>query len=108
LLKVGTVDLVLRMIESGVAMRDLNLENPIRAIREVSHDVTGRRKIRLANGREASALEIQQEYFSKAADFVSRRGSDPLAKHILDLWERTLRAVETDNLELVDKEIDWI
>ncbi|WP_163506224.1 Pup--protein ligase [Fodinicola acaciae] len=108
LLKVGTVDLVLRMIESGVAMRDLNLENPIRAIREVSHDVTGRRKIRLANGREASALEIQQEYFSKAADFVARRGSDPLAKHILDLWERTLRAVETDNLELVEKEIDWV
>jgi proteasome accessory factor A len=108
LLKVGTVDLVLRMIESGVALRDLALENPIRAIREVSHDVTGRRKIRLANGREASALEIQQEYFSKAADFVARRGSDPLAKHILELWERTLRAVETDNLELVDKEIDWV
>ncbi|GAA1694864.1 Pup--protein ligase [Fodinicola feengrottensis] len=108
LLKVGTVDLVLRMIESGVALRDLALENPIRAIREVSHDVTGRRKIRLANGREASALEIQQEYFSKASDFVTRRGSDPVAKHVLELWERTLRAVETDNLELVDKEIDWV
>ena len=66
LLKVGATDLVLRMIEAGIVMRDLTLENPIRAIREVSHDMTGRRRVRLANGREVSALEIQQEYLAKA------------------------------------------
>ena len=43
LLKVGATDLVLRMIEAGVVMRDLTLENPIRAIREISHDLTGQR-----------------------------------------------------------------
>jgi proteasome accessory factor A len=59
LLKVGATDLVLRMIEAGTVMRDLTLENPIRAIREVSHDITGRRKVRLASGREASALDIR-------------------------------------------------
>lgn len=53
MLKVGSCDLVLRMIEDGVVMRDLTLENPIRAIREISHDMTGRRLVRLANGREA-------------------------------------------------------
>src|SRR5512139_4090417 len=62
LLKVGSTDVVLRMLESGVAMPDLALENPIRAIREVSHDITGRRKVRLASGKEASALEIQRIY----------------------------------------------
>src|SRR5213082_461634 len=76
LLKVGSTDVVLRMIEAGVVMRDLSLENPIRAIREVSHDVTGRKKVRLANGKEASALDIQQEYFAKATEFVARRGTD--------------------------------
>ena len=60
-------DLVLRMIEAGVVMRDLTMENPIRAIREISHDMTGRRKVRLANGREASALEIQREYLDQGA-----------------------------------------
>ena len=75
LLKVGATDLVLRMVEAGIVMRDLTLENPIRAIREVSHDMTGRRKVRLANGREVSALEIQQEYLTKAADFAERRGA---------------------------------
>jgi proteasome accessory factor A len=109
LLKVGATDLVLRMIEAGVVMRDLTLENPIRAIREVSHDMTGRRKVRLANGREASSLEIQKEYCSKARDFVDRRGiQDPNVLRVLELWERTLRAVETGDLDLVSREIDWV
>ena len=108
LLKVGSTDLVLRMIEAGVVMRDLTLENPIRAIREVSHDITCQRKVKLANGREATALEIQREYHRKAADFVDRRGGDAVAKQVIDLWGRTLEAVETQNFGLVDREIDWI
>jgi proteasome accessory factor A len=109
LLKVGATDIVLRMIEAGVVMRDLTLENPIRAIREVSHDMTGRRKVRLANGREASALEIQGEYLAKARDFAARRGIDEgVVKQVLDLWERTLTAIETDDLDLVSTEIDWV
>jgi proteasome accessory factor A len=108
LLKVGTTDLVLRMIEAGVVMRDLTLENAIRAIREVSHDVTGRRTVKLANGREASALDIQQEYFVKARDFVQRRGSDATTDRVLELWERTLKAVDSGDLALVEREIDWV
>jgi proteasome accessory factor A len=108
LLKVGSADIVLRMIESGAVMRDLTLENPIRAIREVSHDVTGRRTVRLASGREISALEIQQEYFAKAADFVDRRGGDATAKRVIDLWGRVLAAVEAGDLSGVSREIDWV
>jgi proteasome accessory factor A len=108
LLKVGTTDLVLRMIEAGVVMRDHTLENAIRAIREVSHDITGRKKIKLANDREASALEIQQEYFVKARDFVQRRGGDATTDKVLELWERTLKAVDTGDLALVEREIDWV
>src|SRR5215813_1775753 len=94
LLKVASTDLVLRMIEAGVVMRDLTLENPIRAIREVSHDITGRRKVRLVSGKECSALEIQQEYFARASEFVERRGSDPTSKRVIDLWGRVLAGVE--------------
>jgi len=108
LLKVGATDLVLRMVGAGVVMRDLTLENPIRAIREVSHDMTGRRKVRLANGWEASSLEIQKEYFTKARDFIDRRGTDATVSRVLGLWERTLRAVETQDLDLVAREIDWV
>ncbi|HWB67638.1 MAG TPA: Pup--protein ligase [Mycobacteriales bacterium] len=108
LLKVGTTDLVLRMIEAGVVMRDLTLENAIRAIREISHDITGRRRVKLANGREASALDIQQEYFVKARDFVQRRGGDATSARVLELWERTLKAVDSGDFGLVDREIDWV
>jgi proteasome accessory factor A len=109
MLKVASCDLVLRMIEEGVVMRDLTMENPIRAIREISHDMTGRRKVRLANGREASALEIQLEYLTRARDFVDRRElRTPVVDRTLDLWERGLKAVESGDLGLVEREIDWV
>jgi len=106
-LKVGSAHLVLRMIEEGVSFRDLTLENPIRAIREISHDLTGTRPVRLAAGRGASALEIQREYYAKAVDFVARTGEDASAKRVLELWGRTLDAIEQQNLALIDREIDW-
>ncbi|ARF71658.1 Pup--protein ligase [Kitasatospora albolonga] len=109
LLKVGATDLVLRMIEAGTVMRDLTLENPIRAIREVSHDLTGRRKVRLASGREASAIEVQREYYEKAVDFVERRGiRTGTVDQVLELWGRTLDAVEAEDLDRIDTEIDWV
>ncbi|WP_431773426.1 Pup--protein ligase [Streptomyces cucumeris] len=109
LLKVGATDLVLRMIEAGTVMRDLTLENPIRAIREVSHDITGQRKVRLASGREASALEVQQEYYEKAVDFCDRRGiRTGTVERVLELWGRTLEAVRTEDLDRIETEIDWV
>src|SRR5213596_3526216 len=85
-MKVGITDLVLRMVESNTVMRDLSLENPIRAIREISHDTTCTRKVRLANGRELSALEVQREYFEKTSRFMERRGGDEAATTLLDEW----------------------
>ncbi|CAN3979749.1 Pup--protein ligase [Kitasatospora purpeofusca] len=109
LLKVGSTDLVLRLIEAGVVMRDLTLENPIRAIREVSHDLTGTHQVRLANGREASALDIQEEYYTKALEFADRKGINTgTIARVLELWGRTLEAVKTERLDDVATEIDWI
>ncbi|MEU8625346.1 Pup--protein ligase [Streptomyces sp. NPDC048669] len=109
LLKVGATDLVLRMIEAGTVIRDLTLENPIRAIREVSHDTTGQRKVRLASGREASAIEVQREYYEKAVDFVDRRGiRTGNVEKVLELWGRTLDAIEAEDLDRIGTEIDWV
>ncbi len=109
MLKVGSADLVLRMFEAGVMLPDLTLENPIRAIREISHDLTGRKKVKLADGRELSAVQIQTEYYERAKAFVEGEGlGDPTHKSVLDLWQRTLTAVDTGDLGLVGTEIDWV
>jgi len=108
LLKVGAAELVLRLIEAGVPMRDFTLENPIRAIRDMSRDRTGQTRVALSNGRRISALELQTEYYEKVSEFVRRDGSStPTVERVLDLWERTLRAVAEDKLALIDTEIDW-
>src|ERR671915_1140967 len=74
-LKVGTTSILLRMLEEDSRpWRDLTLENPIRAIREISHDITCRRRVRLANGRELSAVEIQSEYLERALKFAKKKG----------------------------------
>ncbi len=107
-LKVGTTAILLRMLEEpNVIMRDMSLENPIRAIREISHDITCTRKVRLANGREATALEIQSEYLTRALRYADRRDLSPLEKQALGMWETALTTIEKDPLGQ-DREADWV
>ncbi len=89
-MKTGITDLVLRMVEANTVMRDLTLENPIRAIREISHDTTCTRTVKLANGRELSAIEMQTEYLEKTERFIERRGADEVSKRLLGEWRERL------------------
>ncbi|HSK97069.1 MAG TPA: Pup--protein ligase [Euzebyales bacterium] len=106
-LKLATADLVLRMIEAGTVMRDLSLDNPIRAIREISHDMTCQRRVRLEGGRELSALDIQRTYLERVARYLQHSGSDPYTDHVLAEWARVLDTLETDPLKL-SRECDWV
>ena len=109
MLKVGTTDLILRMVEAGLPMRDLALENPIRAIREISHDMTGKQPVQLASGRTVTAIDLQGEYLQRVKEFVEDGVSPtPVVKQVLDLWERGLRALQSGDLSLVDRELDWV
>ncbi|MDP9222466.1 MAG: Pup--protein ligase, partial [Actinomycetota bacterium] len=105
-LKVGATALLLRMVEEGVQIRDMTLENPIRAIREISHDTTCRRRVRLANGREAGALDMQKEYLEKALRWVDQR-DDHILKNIAHMWEHAIDNLEHDQDKL-QTQIDWI
>jgi len=107
MLKVGSANLVLEMIEAGVQFRDFTLDNPIRAIREISHDLTGRRQVRLAGGREASALDIQREYYARAVQHIKDNGSTAANERVMELWGRALDAVEQQDFSKIDTEIDW-
>ena len=107
-LKVGACSILLQMLEEpSVVLRDMTLENPIRAIREISHDQTCRRRVRLANGRLLSALDIQREYFERALDFSTRFDLGAGQKRALQMWEHCLDGIEKDPMSL-GRECDWV
>ncbi len=107
-LKTGSTSILLRMLEDpSVALRDMTLDNPIRAIREISHDPTCTRRIRLASGREVSALDIQSEYLDRALKYAESRDLDPQEKQALQMWEHCLTQIAKDPLNLT-RECDWV
>lgn len=108
LLKVATCDLVLRTLEAESVLRDMTLDNPIRAIREISHDITGRRRVKLANGRQLSALEIQQSYLERVEQFVQRDAQATEAdRETVRRWRHVLETLVTAPMQL-HRELDWV
>ncbi len=107
-LKVGACSIVLRMLEEpSVVLRDMTLDNPIRAIREISEDLTCRHEVRLANGRMLSALDIQREYYDRALEFAEKFPLNAGEKQSLQMWGHCLTQIEKDPLGL-DRECDWV
>jgi len=105
--KVGATVALLQMLEDEVVFRDLTLENPIRAIREISHDVPCRRRVRLANGRELSALDIQWEYLERVMRYARISGVTPEVERAISMWEHLLTGLEKDPMTL-HREVDWV
>jgi proteasome accessory factor A len=107
-LKIGTTSILLRMLEDPkVVLRDMTLENPIRAIREISHDITCTRRVKLANGREASALDIQFEYLTRAERYAKTHDLHPNEAQAMKMWKHCLEGLEKDPFSL-DRECDWV
>ena len=109
LLKVVSMDFVLRLLETGNLNKDFTLENPIRAIRDVSHDITGLASVTLNSGSTMSALEMQWAYLEMVKSYVATGDMNMTREHdmALELWERTLTAVETGNHSMIAQDIDW-
>nr|WP_153011717.1 Pup--protein ligase [Serinicoccus chungangensis] len=110
MLRLGTTDLVLKMLEAGTVVPDLVLANPMQAIREVSRDRTGRTPLALRRGGTITALELQRELLDLTTGYARGAGltEHPAYRDVLELWERGLEAIETDRLDLVDTEIEWV
>jgi proteasome accessory factor A len=106
-LRQGATALVLSMIEDGAIGRDLSLRDPVRAIKEVSHDPGLGCTVEMQNGKRLTAVQLQAEYLELAKRYATGRQLEPWAREILEEWERVLSALERDPLELADR-IDWI
>jgi len=106
-LKLGATSLVLQMIEDNFVDKDLTLKGPVRAMREISHDITCGKKIELTRSRQYTAIEVQKEYLEMARNYCEHVGSDPATVDLLAQWEQVLHALETDPMQLW-REIDWV
>jgi proteasome accessory factor A len=108
LLKVGATDLILRIMEARAAMPGLALAREMQAIRDVAHDLSGAASVELADGRHLTAVEVQQAYYDLVASHVGGiiEPNDEV-RAILDLWQRGIDAVRTQNFALVETELDW-
>jgi proteasome accessory factor A len=106
-LKVGTTAIVLQMIEDDFLTPNLSLRNPVRAIKDISRDLTCREPVPLNNGKKYSALELQKEYLDLAHRYYSTRAMSPTAADILYKWEFVLKALEEDPMQL-SRHIDWV
>ncbi len=109
-LKVGTTSLVLAMIEDRFIGADHAVEQPVRSLREVSHDPTLRHLLTMADGRQLTAVQLQMEYLDLAKKYVEDRlgsDADPQTVDVLARWESVLTRLEEDPM-LCARELDWV
>ncbi|MFI5303887.1 MAG: Pup--protein ligase [Nitrospiria bacterium] len=106
-LKVGITSLVLSMIEAGFGVVGMELDDPVKAIREISRDTTLKRKVKLENGKELSAIEIQRLYLEKAGEYLDQGEASKEEEEILEKWGQILDQLEDEPRKL-SREIDWI
>jgi proteasome accessory factor A len=106
-LKVGTTAIVLAMIEDDLLDRDLSLDNPVQALRQISRDLTCRLPVRLRDGRTATAVAVQREFLELAHRYYRDRDLDTVTKDVLVRWEHVLDRLEQDPMTL-DREVDWV
>lgn len=107
-LRLGATDLMLRMIEAGGVMPDRTLADPAMALRQISHDLSGTVRVTLADGSARSPLQMQREYLEAVTRFVQANGAHhDRVDWVLDLWARTLDAIESGDHSGIDTEIDW-
>ena len=105
-LKIGTTALVLRMIEDEFITDDFSLKQPVRAMRAVSHDITCRETVELADGRSITAVDLQWEYLKLAKKYAQDNETDEGSGDVLERWEGVLEALESDPRSL-SRQLDW-
>ncbi|MGH8069984.1 MAG: proteasome accessory factor PafA2 family protein [Candidatus Entotheonellia bacterium] len=106
-LKVGTTQLVLRMIEDRAITRDVPLDAPVQAVHDISLDTTCRAKVKLRDGRKVDAIELQSAYLEMAQTYSATHVLNAEERDVLNRWERTLRLLREDPMHLC-RELDWV
>lgn len=103
-LKLGTTAIVLGLIERGWRP-DIELRNPVEAVRSISHDASWQWLVELADGRLIRAVDVQRIYLDAAQHALA--GIDDDTNWILTEWQSTLDDLESEPMRLADR-LDWV
>lgn len=106
-LKVGTLSMVLELLEAGAALPHIELDEPVRAIKQVSRDLDMKQSLKLSNGRPTTALAVQRAYWSAATSYYADHPTTEIMQDVLRRWEHVLDCLEKDPRLLVE-ELDWV
>lgn len=105
-LKVGTMQLILHMLEEDFIHEDLTLVDPIQAFRTVSRDLSFREPLLLEDGRVMTAIDIQKVYLEHAGRYLEERDGKEEMWQVLSIWENVLSMLP-DNWEKLATRLDW-
>ena len=111
LLKLGTMQILLAMMEAGQVDRSLTLDDPLSAVVTWSHDPALQAKAALEDGGTVSAVEHQLRFFDAAHRFVDAGLCDgivPRAREIVALWGQVLAALHAGRAEELEGQLDWV
>src|SRR6266850_450905 len=106
-LRVGVTSIVLALVEDGAIPKSLSITDPVKVVKEISHDLGCKRQYSLERGSRMSAIEVQKELLDDALRYFSSRNLDPITKDVLVRWERVLAALADDPMQL-EREVDWV
>jgi proteasome accessory factor A len=107
-LKLGTASVVLAMIEDDIVqLRDYAMASPINALRDISYDLWSKEPVKLMNGRDLTALEIQEDLCERAEKFVEVRDLPADQVRAVRLWREVIEQYRSDPMGLADR-VDWI
>jgi len=108
-LKVGTTQLILLMLEENFINTGFSLKDPVKAIKDVSRDLTCKKKLQLKDGSYLTPVDIQREFLNSAKEFVKTLDASEIGIYpdIIEKWEFVLDALSEDPMILKDK-IDWV
>jgi proteasome accessory factor A len=108
ILKIGTTDLVLTMIEEDYLNNlDCDLVDPLQSLKDVSQNINLDKNLRLSSGNQLNSIEIQYSYLTKAIEFNKNISKSNYFAKIIEMWKSTLSALDKDTSQLIGK-IDWL
>jgi len=106
LMKLGVTSLMLAGIEAGTLGDPVILADPVEAVWRISHDPTLRTTVRLADGSEVTALDLQWHYLDWITKHVEGNGADDATRQALAEWSGVLADLERDPVSTADR-LDW-